>query len=80
MAQRYLHAPSGAVIGHMDQQGAQLYGNDGAVIANLDATRTYLYRPDRSIYGYISGVGKKWLYAPSGEVLGYFNPGFLELV
>jgi hypothetical protein len=39
-----------------------------------------MYRADGSVYGYISGVGKKYLYAPSGDVIGYFRPGLLELV
>jgi hypothetical protein len=39
-----------------------------------------MYRPDGSVYGYVSGVGKKYLYTPSGEISGYFKPGFLELV
>jgi hypothetical protein len=29
---------------------------------------------------YVSGVEKKYLYAPSGEIIGHFKPGFLELV
>ena len=38
-----------------------------------------MYRLDGSVYGYVSGVGKKYLYAPSGEIIGYFKPGFQEL-
>jgi hypothetical protein len=64
----------------MDQQGKQLYDQSGSVIATFDTKRNFMYRPDGSVYGYVSGVGKKYLYAPSGEILGYFKPGFLELV
>src|SRR5579872_4937176 len=79
-AMRYLYAQSGSIIGYVDQQGKQLYDQAGSVIANIDPTRMYMYRLDGSAYGYVSGVGKKYLYAPSGEIIGYFKPGFLELV
>jgi len=36
-----------------------------------------MYGPDGSFYGYVSGVGKKYLYTPSGEIIRYFKPGFL---
>jgi hypothetical protein len=64
----------------MDQQGKQLCDQSGSVIANFDTKRNFMYRPDGSVYEYVSGVGKKYLYAPSGEIVGYFKPGFLELV
>jgi hypothetical protein len=80
MATRYLHARSGSIIGYMDQKGIQLYDQGGSVIANFDSSWKYMHRPDGSVYGYVSGVEKKYLYAPSGELIGYFKPGFLELV
>ena len=80
MATRYLYERSGSIIGYMDQEGRQLYGQGGFVIANFDSSWKYMHRPDGSVYGYVSGVGKKYLYVPSGEIIGYFQPGFLELV
>jgi hypothetical protein len=77
---RYLYAQSGSVIGYMDQQDKRLYGQGGSIIANFNPSRTCMYRPDGSVYGYISGIRKKYLYGPSGDVIGYFTPGFLELV
>jgi hypothetical protein len=64
----------------MDQQGKEHHSEDGSVIASFDPRRKLMYRPDGSVYGYVSGIGKKYLYAPSGEIIGYFKPGFLELV
>ena len=80
MATRYLYAQSGSIIGYMDQQGKEHHSEDGSVIASFDPRRKLMYRPDGSVYGYVSGIGKKYLYVPSGEIIGYFKPGFLELV
>ena len=77
---RYLYSQSGCIVGYMDQRGTQLCDEAGSVIAKLDPTRIYMYRLDGSAYAYVSGVGKKYLFAPSGEIIGYFKPGFLELV
>jgi hypothetical protein len=79
MAARYLYAQSGSIIGYMDQQGKQLIDQGGSIIAKYDPRRYMLYRPDGSVYGYVSGIGKKYLHAPSGEIIGYFKPGFREL-
>ena len=56
-------------MGYMDHLGKQP--------TRLDTKRKYMYGPDGSFYGYVSGVGKKYLYTPSGEIIRYFKPGFL---